>query len=137
MALKYSRQRESIKKYLANTIEHPTADVIYNNIRKNYPNISLGTVYRNLNLLVEQGDIIKFTTGDGSDRFDANTHEHYHFLCTKCSEVSDIFMDNDFFDMINNSVAAKFSGEIFGHNTLFYGLCQECQELQDNEPEGE
>ena len=55
---KYSRQRESIKKYLASTKEHPTADMVYTNIRKQYPNISLGTVYRNLNLLVDHGEII-------------------------------------------------------------------------------
>lgn len=128
MALKYSRQRESIKKYLANTTEHPTADMVYTNIRKQYPNISLGTVYRNLNLLVDQGDIIKFTTGDSSDRFDGNTQRHYHFLCTKCSEISDIFMDNDFIDMVNKTASSQFNGEVSGHNTLFYGLCNECQE---------
>ena len=133
MSLKYSRQRESIKKYLANTIEHPTADIVYNNIRKKYPNISLGTVYRNLNLLVDQGDIIKFSTGDGSDRFDGNTNEHYHFVCTECSEVSDIFMDKDFIDMINSSASSKFSGEILGHSTLFYGLCNKCIDLKNKE----
>ncbi len=131
MALKYSRQRESIKKYLANTKEHPTADMVYTNIRKQYPNISLGTVYRNLNLLVDQGDVIKFTTGDGSDRFDGKTSKHYHFVCTECSEVSDLFMDDDFINMINKSASSGFKGEIFGHDTLFYGVCKKCIENQD------
>lgn len=131
MALKYSRQRESIKKYLSNTKEHPTADMVYTYIRKQYPNISLGTVYRNLNLLVNQGNIIKFTTGDGSDRFDGRTSKHYHFMCTKCSEVSDLFMSLDFINMVNKSANSEFKGDICGHNTLFYGLCNECHELQD------
>lgn len=128
MALKYSRQRESIKKYLATTKEHPTADMVYNNIRKQYPNISLGTVYRNLNLLVDQGDVIKFTTGDGSDRFDSKTNKHYHFVCNKCSNVSDLFMEHDFIDLINKSAEENFNGEIQGHDILFYGLCKDCQE---------
>ena len=64
--LKYSRQRESIKNCLMNRTDHPTADALYLSIREEFPNISLGTVYRNLNLLVELGEIMKFTCGDGS-----------------------------------------------------------------------
>ena len=60
--LKYSRQRESIKEYLANTKEHPTADMVYAKVRTEYPNISLGTVYRNLNLLADIGEVNKITT---------------------------------------------------------------------------
>lgn len=136
MALKYSRQRESIKNYLADTTtKHPTADMVYASLRKEYPNISLGTVYRNLNLLVDQGYVVKFTTGDGSDRFDGNTKPHYHFVCVKCSQVSDIFMEEEFIDMINDSVSSEFDGEIFGHNTMFYGLCKECQDDKDSELE--
>lgn len=63
--LKYSRQREVIKEYLMSTKEHPTADTVYMHIREQSPNISLGTVYRNLNLLTELGEIKKITCGDG------------------------------------------------------------------------
>lgn len=129
MALKYSRQRESIKKYLANTTEHPTADVVYSNIRKTYPNISLGTIYRNLNLLVEHGEVIKIATGDGKDRFDANTSSHYHFVCTECSNVSDVFMDPYFIKMVNDTVKAEIDGEVLGHKTHFFGKCPQCQNL--------
>lgn len=127
MALKYSRQRESIKKYLANTTDHPTADMIYSSIRTEYPNISLGTIYRNLNLLVEQGEVIKFATGDGKDRFDANTSSHYHFVCTECSNVSDVFMSPEFISMVNDSARAEIDGEILGHSTLFFGKCIKCK----------
>ena len=68
--LKYSRQRESIKACLMNRHDHPTADALYASIREEYPNISLGTVYRNLNLLVETGEIQRLTCGDGADHFD-------------------------------------------------------------------
>ena len=58
--LKFSRQRESIKQYLASTKEHPTADMVYMHVKEDYPNISLGTVYRNLNLLTDIGEALKF-----------------------------------------------------------------------------
>ena len=71
--LKYSRQRESIKACLMSRKDHPTADALYTSIREQFPNISLGTVYRNLNLLVELGEIRKLSCGDGTDHFDYDT----------------------------------------------------------------
>ena len=124
-AIKYSRQREAIKEYLANTKEHPTADTIYRNIRAIYPNISLGTVYRNLNLLVERGEIIKINGIDGSDRYDGNIHDHYHFICKKCQRVLDI--DMDAVDSINEQAGKNFPGKIEGHIAYFYGVCNECE----------
>ena len=69
-SLKYSRQRESILQYLSATHSHPTADMVYMHVKEEFPNISLGTVYRNLNLLADIGEIIKIPTPDGGDRFD-------------------------------------------------------------------
>ena len=77
-ALKYSRQREAIKHYLASTKEHPTADAVYMHVKKEFPNISLGTVYRNLNLLTDIGEAIKISTPDGGDRFDGTVQPHNH-----------------------------------------------------------
>ena len=88
--LKYSRQREAIKSYLVSRHDHPTADMVYTAIRKIYPNISLGTVYRNLTLLEEQGDIIKISCGENSDRFDGRTDPHYHIICRECGCVEDL-----------------------------------------------
>lgn len=123
--IKYSRQRESIKEYLAQTTSHPTADTIYSHIRETNPRISLGTIYRNLNLLCEQGEIIKLSCGDGCDRFDGNSIQHYHFICTDCNNVLDLQMDP--IDHINLIASANFKGEIKGHNTIFYGLCPDCK----------
>ena len=76
-SLKYSRQRESIIQYLSATHSHPTADMVYMHVKEEFPNISLGTVYRNLNLLADIGEIIKIPTPDGGDRFDGRTDSHY------------------------------------------------------------
>lgn len=123
--LKYSRQREAIRNYLAGTKEHPTAETIYSAIREIYPNISLGTVYRNLNLLVETGEILKLSCGDNSDHFDYDTSSHYHFICRNCGSVIDLEMTP--IDSINQVAGAHFGGSIEGHSTYFYGKCEECQ----------
>ena len=77
--LKRSKQRESIKKFLISRYDHPTAETVYMNIKEEFPNISLGTVYRNLSLLADIGEIQKLSTGIGPDRFDGNPKPHYHF----------------------------------------------------------
>ena len=123
--LKYSRQRESIKNFLMTRKDHPTADVIYTNVRKEYPNISLGTVYRNLSLLSQRGEIMKISTGDGPDRFDGNPLPHYHFICKKCGSVIDMELEN--MDQLDEAAGANFSGVIEGHVTFFYGSCEECK----------
>ena len=123
---KYSRQREAIIEYLSKTKEHPTADTIYMDIRETYPNISLGTVYRNLNLLVEKGEVLRLIGMDESDRYDGNTHDHYHFLCNKCKRVLDIDMES--IDQINTIANKSFPGKVEGHVTYFYGTCDKCKQ---------
>ena len=123
--LKYSRQRESIKEFLMTRKDHPTADVVYENMKKIYPNISLGTVYRNLSLLSEIGEIQKLSTGIGPDRFDGNPKPHYHFICKECGSVLDLNVTG--LDHINVLAAQDFNGEIEGHVTYFYGKCPSCK----------
>lgn len=124
--LKYSRQRESIKDYLANTSEHPTADTIYLNVKESFPNISLGTVYRNLNLLADLGEAVKISIPHSSDRFDGRTFPHNHFVCISCGKVIDLEMDS--IENINDLAGKHFDGEILSHSTLFYGNCADCLE---------
>ena len=88
--LKYSHQRESIKEFLMTRRDHPTADVVYDNMKTIYPNISLGTVYRNLSLLSDIGEIRKLSNFGGADHFDGNTEPHCHFMCTECGCVQDL-----------------------------------------------
>ncbi len=124
--IKHSRQRECIKEFLADRFDHPTAETIYLNVKKEFPNISLGTVYRNLSLLTNQGIIRKLSTGIGPDRFDGNTSPHYHVLCTECGSVLDLDMEN--IDHINTLAGSQFDGEIYGHVTYFLGKCRNCLE---------
>ncbi len=122
--IKYSRQRESIKNCLMNRHDHPTADNLYMSIRKEFPNISLGTVYRNLNLLVELGEIRKLSYGKGPDRFDADITPHYHFICTECGMVCDLPMKAP--EHIIEEAQEFCQGHIDNHITYFYGVCQDC-----------
>ena len=126
--LKHSRQREMIKSFLMTRKDHPTADMVYMNVRQQNPNISLGTVYRNLTLLADIGEIQRLRVGDGVDHFDADTSLHYHFVCTKCGCVEDL--DIDSIEEINEAASARFDGQIDGHVTYFYGTCGNC--LQGN-----
>jgi len=123
--LKYSRQREAIKEYLMGTKEHPTADTVYMAMREQNPNISLGTVYRNLNLLTEIGEIQRLSCGDGIDRFDAATQQHYHVMCTKCKRVSDLEIQP--LEGINQAAEKEYDGTIESHTIMFYGTCNQCK----------
>ena len=90
--MKYSKQREMIMEYLKSTTAHPTAETVYMNVRSTNPKLSLGTVYRNLKLLSEAGEIQRLSCGDGIDRFDATVAPHCHFLCDRCGSVQDVDM---------------------------------------------
>lgn len=125
--LKYSRQRESIKACLMNRKDHPTADALYTSIREEFPNISLGTVYRNLNLLVELGEIRKFSCGDGTDHFDYITSPHYHFVCRHCGKIIDIPMAA--LTELETKAEKHVDGTIDEHTVFFYGTCKECSKL--------
>lgn len=122
---KFSRQRQAIIDYLCSTKEHPTADMVYTHVREFYPNVSLGTVYRNLNLLADEGEISRLTCGYGSDHFDGNPNPHYHFLCTECKSVWDLEMDP--LHHINILAGTGFTGTIEGHTLLFHGKCPRCK----------
>ena len=130
MALKYSRQREAIKEFLMTRKDHPTADVVYMNVRQEFPNISLGTVYRNLTLLSDMGELLRLRVGDGVDHFDATTTPHYHFICQECGAVSDLELSN--LQSINDIAGESFGGRIDGHVTYFYGACEHCAKKMSN-----
>lgn len=124
MALKRSKQREMIKDFLMTRKDHPTADIVYMNVRQQIPNISLGTVYRNLTLLADIGEIQRLRMGDGVDHFDADISDHNHFICKECGRVIDLEMDS--IEHINDIAAKNFGGRIAGHITYFYGTCEDC-----------
>ncbi len=126
--LKYSRQRESIRTNLMSRKDHPTADAVYADIREEFPNISLGTVYRNLNLLVELGAAQKLTFGDGKDHFDADTSLHYHFVCRDCGAVLDLPMEP--FSDLDQKAQICTDCSIEDHTVFFFGHCADCLNKQ-------
>ena len=122
--LKYSRQRESIKACLMSRHDHPTADAVYTSIRKEFPNISLGTVYRNLNLLVDLGEIHRVSVGDGKDHFDADTSSHYHFVCRQCGSITDLPLEP--FADLEAKAQNCANGRVESHSMDFFGVCRDC-----------
>ena len=126
--IRNSKQRDAIKQFLKTTDTHPTAEAVYENIKTLYPNISLGTVYRNLNFIVEHGEAIRIDCGDGVVHFDGCVKPHYHFYCDKCSSLIDIEMDS--VDHINLIAGAGFDGIIKGHTLFFNGICPKCLESE-------
>lgn len=129
MIMKYSRQREAILSFLKTRKDHPTAEVVYSHVRQDFPNISLGTVYRNLTQLSEANIISRLRFGDlGIDHFDADTSNHQHFVCTCCDSVIDLEMGD--ISYIDKEASKNFDGLIQGHNIYFCGLCKNCLEQQ-------
>ena len=125
--VKYSRQREAIKLFLVSRKDHPTAEIVYQHVSKEYPKISLGTVYRNLTFLVENGQAVKVPCEDGSVHFDGNVNPHYHFQCRKCGAVLDLDFEGEKIERLLNAAAdATFPGRIEGNITFFYGECEDC-----------
>ncbi|MFI3208116.1 MAG: transcriptional repressor [Eubacteriales bacterium] len=124
VTLKYSRQRQSIQNYLESSYDHPTADMVYMHVKNEYPNISLGTVYRNLNLLTEIGSAIKINTPNGGHRFDGQITPHNHFICTECGAIVDLEMNE--ISNIQTLAGEEFAGRIESHSTVFFGTCDDC-----------
>jgi Fur family ferric uptake transcriptional regulator/Fur family peroxide stress response transcriptional regulator len=108
---------------------HPTADAVYAFIIKNHPAIGKGTVYRNLNILAEEGEIQKIAVPDGPDRFDHTLREHYHVQCVKCGKISDVDMEAvpNLLKRIRDTQGFQF----LDYNILFRGTCPGCQKAQE------
>lgn len=121
--MKYSKQREMILELVQTSMEHPSADMIYEQARKKMPNISLGTVYRNLNQLVESGAIRKILTGS-CDRFDKTVKDHCHFHCRKCNGVMDLPVEHVL--KLKHDLMEKTGHKIECEELLFSGICVNC-----------
>lgn len=117
------------RKIVLNTVHmldnHPTADDIYTEIFKEYPTISRGTVYRNLNVLAETGQILKVSMSDSADRFDHTLHNHYHIKCTGCSKVYDV--EVPYIDNMNKTIEEKTGFSLEDHEIVFRGICPKCK----------
>ena len=122
--MRYSVQRELILNYVRNSCDHPTAENIYNDLRKELPNISLGTIYRNLNDLVSNNLIKRIKVPGGNDRFDKTVSDHYHITCLECGKVFDIF---DTLDENIRNIEKQTGYTIVSHNLYYNGICDQCR----------
>ncbi|MCM1296817.1 MAG: transcriptional repressor [Muribaculaceae bacterium] len=123
--IKYSHQREAILNNLKSRYDHPTAEMVFQDIRMDIPNISLATVYRNLNQLADAGIINRLCCNGKTDHFDATTKPHYHFLCTSCGAVKDIDMQP--LESLITEASKHSPHTITEASVLFSGKCEACQ----------
>lgn len=122
---RYSRQRELIFETLKHSEEHPTAEMLYQWLKPENPSLSLGTVYRNLNLLADEGSITRMAFP--VERFDADTTAHPHFCCQVCGSVYDLKLP---YDAGLDEQALLASGhDVTGHEVIFHGTCVNCKRV--------
>jgi Fur family peroxide stress response transcriptional regulator len=126
MKRRETKQREAILRVLRNTKAHPTADRIYEEVKKEIPNISKGTVYRNLQVLQEDGAVTELNLNGTLSRFEAKQASHYHFRCEQCGRVFDV--DEPVNNELDERVAKKTGFKVSHHQLEFRGLCKDCQQ---------
>lgn len=122
--MRLTSQRQVILEELKKVKSHPTANEVYDMVRKRLPRIGLGTVYRNLDLLAEKGIINKLEVGGEQKRFDGDTSPHYHIRCVKCNQVEDIFIERA--KGLEKSAASSCKYKILDHHVQFSGICCKC-----------
>ncbi len=122
--MKYSRQREAIYRAVRQSCSHPTADTVYEQVRDENPQISLGTVYRNLNQLVDGGMLTKIAMPYGGDRFDGRMDEHYHMICTGCGKVVDVNLLS--LSQLDSEILQKTGFRVSAHHMVLEGTCEDC-----------
>ncbi|WGX75462.1 transcriptional repressor [Paraclostridium bifermentans] len=123
--MKFSKQRELILNAVKDNTVHPTADFIYDYLKKDNPNLSLGTVYRNLSQLVNHGYIQKVSMPGLPDRFDANVIEHNHMICDVCGNIQDIH--SDILKNIPSAISNELDIEITTCTVILHGICKNCK----------
>lgn len=122
--LRNTIQKIRIMDYLESVNNHPNAEKIYNEVKKDVPTITLATVYRNLNLLAEEGKILKIEVNN-EFHFDADLRNHQHFVCKKCGKIYDNFQEDVTKYVLNNINNTKF--DVSNVQIILYGLCENCK----------
>ena len=122
---KYFRKRDAILTYLQGTTAHPSAEMVYADLKQQIPDLSLGTVYRNLNLFKDQGMAISVGTVKGVERFDGNTRPHVHFFCTDCGAVLDL-PQMEVPQQLVSTAADQIGGTVDQCQMTFTGRCRDC-----------
>lgn len=122
---KVTPQRLAIVKILAKSKDHPSVEEIYDQIKEDFPTMSLATVYRNIVLIKLLGEVLELGFPDGSNRYDGNKpYPHPHVICIKCKKIVDPDMDS--LDELKNEVASETNFKILNHRLDFFGICSNC-----------
>ena len=125
---KLTPQRLAILKFLDGNANHPTAGDIYINIKKTYPAVSFATVYNNLQVLRDKGEILEITIDPQKKHYDPNPKPHHHIICIDCNRIGDIFEDYSGALRLPHRIVEEFKP--VGNHINFYGVCRECQKKQ-------
>lgn len=125
MASRQTVQRTIIEDEVRTLANHPTADQVYEAVHAQHPSISKATVYRTLNRLSDEGELLKVKINNGADHFDHQTFPHYHIRCTKCGRVDDVMVP--VLGTIEKEAEAGSGYVITGHSLQFDGICPACQ----------
>ena len=128
--LRFSRQRERIYEYLISAKEHPSAEMIHSDLREEAPDLSLGTVYRNLKLLEDMGKVRRISILQGSDRYDAVCCDHVHFICQNCGELQDLEGIDP--QQLLNDLPVDHRYQPFHLDLTLTGLCPRCTQSVPN-----
>ena len=126
------RKRNAILTCLRQSNAHPSAEWVYAQLKPEIPDLSLGTVYRNLALFKSQGLITSLGTVNGVERFDGNTQNHVHFVCTRCSGVEDL-ESVSILPSLQEAAERDLGGQIDGCQITFTGICRECLNQKQEE----
>ena len=127
VSTKHFRKRDAILQYLQSVTDHPSAEKVFTQLKAQIPDLSMGTVYRNLNLFKQQGLAVSVATVKGVERFDGNTGPHVHFICQECDAVIDL-MDMEIPESLTSVAEHSSGGQIAECQLCFTGICQDCLE---------
>ena len=126
-ARKNSKKRQVILEALAATTAHPTAQELYQQLKPDYPDLSLGTVYRNLSVLAEEGLVVSVAHVNGQERYDARVEPHTHFICRRCARVIDLLELEDAISGMYGEIEHRFGCLPESHTLTVSGLCPNCR----------
>ena len=127
VSTKHFRKRDAILHYLQSVTDHPSAERVFTQLKAQIPDLSMGTVYRNLNLFKQQGLAVSVATVKGVERFDGNTGPHVHFICQECDAVIDL-MDMEIPESLKSVAEHSSGGQVAECQLCFTGICQDCLE---------
>lgn len=128
---KYSRKRQALLDAIKCTREHPSAEMLYSSLKPEHPDLSLGTVYRNLAMFVQDGNIVSVGCVAGQERYDGNVTPHPHFICSVCGRVLDL-TSLDIASGLDGQVERETGARVTGHSLSFSGVCADCLDKTDS-----